>query len=231
MPPYYEHGAFRSRRPVRPPLANQVADLHHHRRLIAGPGDWRQYRHLHVDRSGSAAPLAGEDIPNNWSNFGAAEITTDRITDRISCPTPCTRIFAITTLSSAACFAVGATLLTSASEAKPTASKANWYRARIFPVLGVGAALGRVFTPDDDRIPDGHPIAVLSYQYWIERFGGDPSVLGVKLLVNGFPMTVVGVSQAGFNGMDPLYSPQIRIPMMMKRQLDPTSYKIRWLHS
>ena len=95
-----------------------------------------------------------------------------------------------------------------------------------FPVLGVASALGRVFTPDDDRIPDGHPIAVLSHQYWIERFGGDPSVLGAKLLVNGFPMTVVGVSQAGFNGMDPLYSPQIRIPMMMKRQLDPTGYKI-----
>jgi hypothetical protein len=69
-----------------------------------------------------------------------------------------------------------------------------------FPVLGVGAALGRVFTPDDDRIPDGHPIAVLSYQYWIDRFGGEPGVLGAKLLVNGFPMTVVGVSQAGFNG-------------------------------
>ena len=95
-----------------------------------------------------------------------------------------------------------------------------------FPVLGVGAALGRVFTPDDDRILDGHPIAVLSHQYWIERFGGDPSVLGAKLLVNGFPMTVVGVSQAGFNGMDPLYSPQIRIPIMMKRQIDPISYKV-----
>ena len=95
-----------------------------------------------------------------------------------------------------------------------------------FPVLGVGAALGRVFTPDDDRNPDGHPIAVLSHQYWIERFGGDPGILGAKLLVNGFPMTVVGVSQAGFNGMDPLYSPQIRIPIMMKRQVDPISYKV-----
>ncbi len=93
-------------------------------------------------------------------------------------------------------------------------------------MLGVQAALGRVFTPDDDRIPDGHPIAVLSYHYWIERFGGDPSVLGAKLLVNGFPMTVIGVSQAGFNGTDPLYSPQIRIPIMMMRQMDPSNYKL-----
>src|SRR5271163_1106818 len=39
-----------------------------------------------------------------------------------------------------------------------------------FPVLGVGAALGRTFTPDDDRVPDGHPVAVLSYAYWQSRF-------------------------------------------------------------
>ena len=41
-----------------------------------------------------------------------------------------------------------------------------------FPVLGVGAALGRVFTPDDDKIPGGHPFAVISYRYWLSRFGG-----------------------------------------------------------
>jgi len=95
-----------------------------------------------------------------------------------------------------------------------------------FPVLGVGAALGRVFAPDDDKIPDGHPLAVLSYEYWLDRFGGDRNIIGAKLLVNGFPVTVIGVSEAGFHGMDPLYSPQIRIPMMMKRQMDPSGYQL-----
>ena len=89
-----------------------------------------------------------------------------------------------------------------------------------FPVLGVGAALGRVFSPDDDKTPGGEPYAVLSYGYWQTRFAGDRSVIGKKLLVNGYPLTVVGVSQAGFDGTDPGYAPQIRIPIMMKAQMD-----------
>src|SRR5256885_13633793 len=39
-----------------------------------------------------------------------------------------------------------------------------------FPVLGVGAAIGRTFTPEDDRTPSGHPLVMLSYAYWKERF-------------------------------------------------------------
>src|SRR6202166_819495 len=46
-----------------------------------------------------------------------------------------------------------------------------------FPVLGVGAALGRVFTPDDDKTPGGHHIAVLSYRYWMSRFCGRPDAV------------------------------------------------------
>lgn len=61
-----------------------------------------------------------------------------------------------------------------------------------FPVLGVGPALGRVFTPDDDRTPGGHPVAVISYRYWQSRFGGSPEVIGKKLLVDGYPITIVG---------------------------------------
>ena len=70
-----------------------------------------------------------------------------------------------------------------------------------FQVLDVSAALGRVFTPDDDRIPDAHPLAVLSYDYWAERFGADPNILGQTILVNNFPMTVIGVSAKGFEGL------------------------------
>jgi len=93
-----------------------------------------------------------------------------------------------------------------------------------FPVLGVGAAAGRVFTPDDDKAPGGAPYAVLSYRYWITRFAGNPNVIGQKLLVNGFPLTIVGVSQAGFDGTDPASSPQIRVPVMMKAQMDPLNF-------
>jgi len=90
-----------------------------------------------------------------------------------------------------------------------------------FPVLSVGAALGRVFTPGDDRVPGGHPVAVISYRYWLSRFGGSKDVIGKKLLVDGYPLTIIGVSRAGFDGTDPGSSPQIRVPIMMEAQMNP----------
>ena len=88
-----------------------------------------------------------------------------------------------------------------------------------FPVLGVGAALGRVFSAQDDLIQGGHPLAVLSYGYWKTRFAADPAVIGRKIVLNGYPLTIVGVSRAGFDGVEPGSSPQIRVPMMMKHEL------------
>jgi predicted permease len=84
-----------------------------------------------------------------------------------------------------------------------------------FSVLGVGAAVGRVLTAADDVTEGGHPLAVLSYSYWKTRFAGDPAVVGKTIVVNGYPLTVIGVSQAGFNGVLQGYSPQVRVPMAM----------------
>ena len=81
-----------------------------------------------------------------------------------------------------------------------------------FPVLGVTAALGRLFTASDDLRQKSHPVAVLSYGYWQSRFGADPSVIGRKLNINGYPFIVIGVSPAGFAGTDPGFAPQIRVP-------------------
>ena len=90
-----------------------------------------------------------------------------------------------------------------------------------FPVLGVGAAAGRVFNASDDLMQGGHPLVVLSYAYWKARFGGDRGVVGKRIIVDGYPLTVVGVSQAGFNGMEPGSSPQIRVPITMHDAMPP----------
>jgi predicted permease len=91
-----------------------------------------------------------------------------------------------------------------------------------FQALGVKPAIGRVFSsPEDDRVYKGHPVVVLSHPYWMTRFAGDPGVIGQKMLVNDYPMTIVGVSADGFNGMDPATSPQIRVPMQMKPLMTP----------
>ncbi|MDX2179512.1 MAG: ABC transporter permease [Bryobacteraceae bacterium] len=84
-----------------------------------------------------------------------------------------------------------------------------------FGALGVGPALGRVIGPEDDKVWKGHPVAVLSYEYWQRRFAGARDVIGKKVLINNYPFTVVGVSAKGFEGMDPARTIAVRIPMQM----------------
>jgi predicted permease len=104
-----------------------------------------------------------------------------------------------------------------------------------FPVLGVGAAIGRVFTASDDLIQGAHPLAVLSYGYWRAHFGSDPGVLGKQIVVNGRALTIIGVSPAGFDGVEPGRAPQIRIPITMKDELPRTEFgrlnsnRFRWV--
>jgi predicted permease len=88
-----------------------------------------------------------------------------------------------------------------------------------FEVLGVPAELGRTFTSEDDRQFGGHPVAMLSYAYWVERFGADPAVLGRTIRVNDMPLTIVGVSARGFDGVELGFDPRIRIPVAMKREM------------
>jgi predicted permease len=91
-----------------------------------------------------------------------------------------------------------------------------------FTMLGVGPAIGRVFSSEeDDHVYAGHPVVVLSYDYWVRRFARDPAVVGKKILVNDYPMNIVGVSAAAFQGLDPTQSPQIRVPVLMKRVMVP----------
>ena len=97
-----------------------------------------------------------------------------------------------------------------------------------FTMLGVKPAVGRLFnSQEDDQVYQGHPVVVLSYTYWNNRFARDPGVVGRKILVNDFPMTIIGVSAAGFAGIDPARSPQIRVPVQMKEAMLP---EWPWLH-
>lgn len=88
-----------------------------------------------------------------------------------------------------------------------------------FQALGVEPAIGRVFTQDDDRVPSAEPYVVLSHSYWERRFGSDPSILNKVLLINNVEMTVVGVSQAGFSGVEVGRTPDLYVPMMMTPQM------------
>ena len=91
-----------------------------------------------------------------------------------------------------------------------------------FSVLGVGAALGRTISPEDDQLPGGHPVAVLSHGFWTSRFGSDRSIVGTTITVNGQPYTVIGVARQGFDGIELGRQTQVFVPLMMKAQITPT---------
>ncbi len=78
--------------------------------------------------------------------------------------------------------------------------------------LGVTPAAGRLIVDDDDR-SGAPPVAVISYQYWQRRYDGNPSAIGRPILINNTPFTIVGVSAAGFLGVDPDLSPKVYLPL------------------
>jgi predicted permease len=89
-----------------------------------------------------------------------------------------------------------------------------------FQVLGIRPALGRLFTPEEDRTRSGAPLAVLGYDHWKTRFAGDPSVIGREILVNDHKLTIIGVAEPGFEGTERLFPTHIYIPIMMAQEID-----------
>jgi predicted permease len=88
-----------------------------------------------------------------------------------------------------------------------------------FEVLGVRALVGRVLSAEDDTVPGGHPVAVLTHGFWMERLGGRPDVVGRTIRLNGYPFTVVGVSEQGFDGLEVGGSIDVIVPVAMLRQV------------
>jgi predicted permease len=91
-----------------------------------------------------------------------------------------------------------------------------------FPVLGLRPWLGRLIEPYDDvRGGPAHGwSAVLSYDFWMERFAGDPAILGKPIQVGKTSVTVVGIAPAGFKGVTPGLNPSLYLPYQMHSILD-----------
>src|SRR2546426_5962019 len=98
--------------------------------------------------------------------------------------------------------------------------RSEYVTGTYFSTLGVRAFGGRVFTPDDDQ-PAASPVAVLSHRVWQTTYASDPSVVGSTFVVEGHPLTVIGVAPAGFFGetleSDP---PDIWVPLQQEPMIN-----------
>ncbi|HEY1241756.1 MAG TPA: ABC transporter permease, partial [Bryobacteraceae bacterium] len=105
----------------------------------------------------------------------------------------------------------------SSAEVVPVAQVSGNY----FDVLGVPAALGRLFTPADNVNEGAHPVVVLSWDLWQRRFAGDPKALGRSITLNGVPFTVIGVAARGFHGIAVGNHSDLFMPIVMMPSVNP----------
>lgn len=123
----------------------------------------------------------------------------------------------------------------------PEAANARLVSENYFSVLGVEAAIGHVFAPENAKGPGQDPYIVLSYDYWQRRFNGNTSVLGAPIHMYGTTLNVIGVAARGFQGASVSDRPDFWVPMMMQplvipgrdwlhEDLSQSLEKVMWLH-
>lgn len=106
--------------------------------------------------------------------------------------------------------------------------------ANYFDALGVRPILGRGFRPDEGEGRNAHPVAVISYETWKNRYKADPEIIGKRQYLNGVQHTIIGVAPEKFYGTFVGYSFQFWVPTSMQETFDATGYKLedrgaRWI--
>jgi putative ABC transport system permease protein len=94
----------------------------------------------------------------------------------------------------------------------PELANCEMVSGNYFQVLGVQPAAGRVIVPSDD-VPNSAPVAVLSFNYWKTKFGGDLRVVNQTLLIDGHPFTIIGIATPGFHSVVAGQTPKIFVPI------------------
>src|ERR1700722_8083911 len=106
--------------------------------------------------------------------------------------------------------------------------------ANYFDALGVGPFMGRGFLPGEDIGRNAHPVTVIAYLTWKQRYASDPSIIGRTQMLNGVQHTIVGVAPEGFYGTFVGYAFQFWVPASMEEVFDSGGYKLenrgaRWI--
>jgi putative ABC transport system permease protein len=105
--------------------------------------------------------------------------------------------------------------LTYKSDQEMEKANLQYVSGDMFSTFGLQPVLGRLLSSNDDTTPGGHPVAVISHDYWTRRFTNDPNVLGKTFRIGNNIYQIVGVSQAPFTGTEPGTMTDIFLPTMM----------------
>jgi predicted permease len=105
-----------------------------------------------------------------------------------------------------------------------------------FDALGVRPILGRGFRPEEGEGRNAHPVTVIGYRTWKDRYGGDPNIIGRTQYLNGVQHTIIGVAPEKFHGTFIGYSFSFWVPLSMRETFDTPGYKLedrsaRWIES
>ena len=106
--------------------------------------------------------------------------------------------------------------------------------ANYFDALGVKLFLGRGFRPEEGEGRNAHPVTVISYRTWKDRYDSDPNIIGRLQYLNGIQHTIIGVAPERFHGTFIGYSFGFWVPTSMQETFDTTGYKLedrsaRWI--
>src|SRR5256714_4545133 len=106
--------------------------------------------------------------------------------------------------------------------------------ANYFDALGVRPILGRSFRPEEGRGRNAHPVTVIGYRTWKDRYGADPNIIGRTQYLNGVRHTIIGVAPEKFHGTFVGYSFSFWVPLSMQETFDSSGYKLedrsaRWI--
>ena len=105
---------------------------------------------------------------------------------------------------------------------EPTTGSGMLVSGSYFPTLQVRPALGRLLTQADDQVPDANFVTVLGYEFWVDKFGSDPRVVGRPLVINGRSYSIVGVVPSDFYGTTLGIRPAVYVPLSMAASASPS---------
>ena len=100
--------------------------------------------------------------------------------------------------------------------AEPETVNGEYVTGNFFSALGVKPAIGRLIVPEDDRMGAPSSVAVVTWSFWKRRFNLDPGVVGKQIILDNVPVTIAGVTQSDFSGLEVWSKPDIWLPVAME---------------